>query len=100
MIVSIDNSQISGSTTGIFVNTPNGSSAARLNVNNSTIFNNATGINGTGNFSRTFVNNSAIYRNTTGLVVSAGAQDNSFGNNQLVDNTTPGAFTLPLLTPN
>ena len=99
MIVSIDNSQVSGSTTGIFVNTPNASSAARLMVNNTTISNNTTGLNGTGNFSRTFVANSTIYRNTTGLLISAGAQVSSFGNNQLIDNTTNGAFTLPLLPP-
>ena len=100
MIVSIENSQISGSTTGIFVNTPNASSAARLMVNNTTIAENTTGINGTGNFSRTFVANSTIYRNTTGLLISAGAQISSFGNNRLIDNTTDGAFTLPLLPSN
>jgi hypothetical protein len=99
MIVSIDNSQISGSTTAIFVNTPAGFALARLMVNNATIAYNATGLLGSGALSRTFVANSTIYRNTTGLVINGGAQISSFGDNQLIDNTTNGAFTLPLLTP-
>jgi hypothetical protein len=99
MAVSIDNSQISGSAIGIFVNAPAGFAPARLMLNNTTLAYNSAGLNGTGPGSRSFVANSTIYRNTNGLVIATSGQISSFGNNQLIENTTNGAFTLPLIPP-
>jgi hypothetical protein len=97
VFVSIANSQVSHSTTGIAILTPVGGAAARLMVDRTMITDNTTGMDGNGNFSRTFVSNSTIYRNTTGLLIQFGAQISSFGNNVLIENNTNGAFTAPVL---
>jgi len=100
-MVTIDGSLIAGSIngTGLVVNTPVGGHDATVVVNNSTISGNLTGINGTGNFSRTAVSNTTIFNNGTGISASGGALVQSFVNNRVVLNGAGNTFSAPNLVP-
>jgi len=99
VFVTVEDSQIAQSTTGISMLTPVGGAAARLMVDRSLITDHATGVLSNGNFARIFMSDSTIFKNTTGLSILGGGQINSFGNNRLIENDTNGAFTLPILDP-
>ncbi len=98
-MVTINGTTISGSGTGLVVNTPVGGSDATVNVNSSTIATNTTGINAIGNFARVAVSDTTIFNNGTAISASGGALVQSFVNNRLQLNAAGNAFSLPNLTP-
>jgi hypothetical protein len=97
--VALDNVTLSGSATGLVVTTPVGGSDASVVVSRSTISNNTTGINGSGNFSRTAVSDSTLFNNGTAITASGGALVQSFHDNRLVSNPAGTTFSPPDLTP-
>ena len=99
ILIAIENSQFSGSPTGISINTPAATTSAQLVVNGSLISNNTTGINATGNPNRSRVANSTITNNGTGINATGGAIINSFGTNNLDGNGVDGTFTPPVIDP-
>lgn len=100
IIVAVEDSQFSGSTTGISLNTPPATTSIQLIVNGSLVSNNTgTGISGTGGANRTRVGNSTISGNGTGVAASGGAVINSFGTNLLDGNGSDGTFTPPVIAP-
>jgi hypothetical protein len=100
VFVTVENSQVAQSGTGISLFTPAaGGSDATMAVNNTVIVDNTTGIRAEGNFSRGTVANSTITQNTTGVTILGGAAVNSYGNNRLNANGANGAFTAPNVNP-
>jgi hypothetical protein len=98
-MVTINGTTISGSSAGLVVNTPIGGSDVNVNVNSSTISNNVTAIDSTGNFARVAVSDTTIFNNTTAISSIGGSLVQSFGNNRLQLNAGGTAFNLPNLTP-
>ena len=95
-IVLIDDTTVTASTNGISVNSP--SSSVAVAVMNSNISNNSgIGITANGGTAQMQVGNSTISGNSTGVQQGGGAVINTFGNNRVVSNAAPGAFTLPAL---
>jgi hypothetical protein len=96
----IENSQISQSDTGMTLVTPAGGADARLAANNVTVSDNTTGLLVNGNFAKMLVSNSAIVINGIGVSALAGGSIYTLGNNRLQENTTNGAFTVPVVPSN
>jgi len=99
ILVAIEDSQFSGSPTGILINTPAATTSAQMVVNNSLISNDTTGISASGGTNRTRVANSTITNNGTGISATGGAIINSFGTNNLDGNGVDGTFTPPVIDP-
>jgi hypothetical protein len=94
IVASIDDSEISGSATGVSVFTPAGTTSAAAMIANSTVSNNASfGIIGFGTGATARVGLTTITGNGTGLLSSSGANLLSYGNNRLNGNGTDGTFT-------
>jgi hypothetical protein len=94
IIVSVSNSTISGSTSGIVANQPAGTAPINVIVTGSTIANNGSfGILASGATTRVRVGSSLIMNNGTAAFSAAGAIVNSYGNNQINNNaTSDGTF--------
>lgn len=96
--VSIEDSQLVGSSNGLVVSTPAGTTSATVMLANSTVSNNSgIGILASGAAARARVGNTTITGNGTGVLFGGGANVNSYGDNRLDGNTTDGAFTAPVI---
>jgi hypothetical protein len=93
VVVSIENSELAGSTLGLTVVATAAASPAAVLVNRSTIFNNSsTGIITNGAGARVRVAGTGISANATGVNPAAGSFINDLGGNVLAGNTTNGSF--------
>ena len=98
VILTIDESVISGNNNGFSVNSLNGTTLATLMVTNSTIAaNTVQGILAGGSGSRLRVGNTTIHANGTGINAGTGATVNTYGDNRNDGNAPDGAFTLPAI---
>ena len=98
IVVSIENSQIGGSTTGVIAASSPGLSFIRVPILNSAIFNNGTGLTAFGSPASIQVGLSTLTANTTPTSQVSGGIVQSYGNNRTDGNTNPAVFTLPNLT--
>jgi hypothetical protein len=98
IIASIENSQISGSTTGMSFFTPGGAALAQFNMFNSTIANNTSfGIIANGPTVTGRMGNNTITNSGFAVQLSNSATVNTFGNNNVIGNSHNGDFTLPVV---
>jgi len=96
--VAIRNSVVAGNTNGIWVTIFNQGIDSMIDIENCIVLHSdsaalvASGniMNGSGIIN---VSNTMIAFNATGLSVGSSGKINSFGNNKLTDNITPGSFT-------
>ena len=95
--VSISNSRMSRNTTGLSVLSPVGTTGLTVEVDNSIIFSNTTGIRSDGGSIQIGVSGTTIQANTSGLVSANGGTIQSWGDNRLIGNAVPGAFNPPAL---
>jgi hypothetical protein len=98
VFVTIDDSEFSGSTNGIVLNTDVGTNPARMMLNGSTVASNSgTGILVGGASSTGRVGNTSIHGNGVGVTFGTGGTLNTYGDNRLDGNNADGAFTLPAI---
>ena len=95
--ISITNSRVAGNVTGLNVLSPAGTTGITMTFVDSVLFNNATAISSNGGTTEVAVGNSTIQGNINGIVTSNGAAVQSYGDNRLISNIVPGAFTPPTL---
>lgn len=89
--ISIRDAMFSGNVTGLQAQ---GTVSARTVIDNAIISDNTNfGIRTAGPNASTFVSNSTISNNGTGVVVNSGSQIVSYGNNRVILNAVPGAFS-------
>ena len=70
--------------------------SAEINVNDTTVSNNGTGISAFTSGSTVRLANVGIFNNTTGISIAAGGTVASFGNTRNAGNATPGAPNLTI----
>jgi hypothetical protein len=93
----LDSVNVSASTNGIWVLTPGGAAGARIQVTNSTLYENGTGLRVDGALAGMRVGNTTVNSNTTGVLTVNGGFMNSYGDNRVDGNTTDGTFTGTIL---
>lgn len=91
--IAITRSRLAGSTTGLSVLSPAGTTGITVSLVDSIVYNNGSGISASGGTTQTFVGNTTIQANVNGIVVANSAPVRSFGDNRLIANNIPGAFT-------
>jgi hypothetical protein len=91
----IDQSSISGSGLGVSIVTA--TSGARIQLTDSLVFNNTTGLQSNGSLAGMRVGNTTITANGTGVSILNSSVINTYGDNRLDGNVTDGAFTQPPL---
>jgi hypothetical protein len=97
VVVAIDESAFVNNGNGIILNVPAATTAGRIMLVGSTVFNNTgTGISAVGGTAFMRVGSSTITSNGTGVSASGGAIINSYGTNRLDANSTDGTFTAPI----
>ena len=94
--IAISRSRLAGSTTGLSVLSPAGTTGITVSLVDSIVYNNGTGISSSGGTTQVAVGNTTIQANTNGLVSALGAPIQSFGDNRLIANNIPGAFSSVL----
>ncbi|MES2986267.1 MAG: right-handed parallel beta-helix repeat-containing protein [Pseudomonadota bacterium] len=95
--VTIDNSQIVGSSRGVAISALSGASAGAILLSNSTVSNNSTaGVLTNGPNAIVRVNNSTVIGNGIGISVNGSSTIGTFGNNRVYGNSDNGAFNLSL----
>jgi hypothetical protein len=100
VVATVTGSRFAHNNAGIVVKAPAGTAAVRLTLTDSIVAQNLNyGITANGPTVSGRVGNTTVTANGTGLVVGGGASLRSYGTNRIDDNTTDGAFTLPLLAP-
>jgi hypothetical protein len=99
--VVIENSQISGSSTGISLIVPAGTNSATLNIADSTIFNNpSTALSANGAGATIRASGNLIVGNGQVTTIAAGGTITSYGDNRTQGNVAAAAFTPPPLVKN
>jgi len=95
IIVSVENSNISGNTNGVVINGPPGSpTAAMMLINSNVSMNSGVGIIASGSQAAIRVGNTTVTGNATGLSFGGSAFGLTYGNNRVVGNTSSdGLFT-------
>ncbi|HEY0627289.1 MAG TPA: hypothetical protein VGD10_11220 [Allosphingosinicella sp.] len=96
--ISITDTQVAGSGTGVSVDSPAGTTGITATVTATLIFNNTTGIAVNGGTTQVAVSNSTLQANLNEFSQTSGGVLQSFGDNRRVGNNVPGTFTPPTLS--
>jgi hypothetical protein len=95
--VDVSRTRVAGSTIGVMVNAPAGTTGITLSLIGSTIFNNGTALSTSGGTTAFVVGGSTITGNITEMSQSGGGTIQSFGDNYRANNNVPGTFGGPLI---
>jgi hypothetical protein len=93
LLVDISNSRLDGSTNGISVITPVGSTFARVNVTSSSVVHNNNGLSVNGGSTLIRASGNLISDNGFGMVFASGGQIFGYGDNVTDGNQNPSSFT-------
>ncbi len=99
LLATIVGSESAGNGTGLQVVAPTGSTGNNVMVTGSAFANNTTGVNADGAFAVIRMGKSNISSNTTGITATNGANNRSYGTNEVNGNITDGTFNGTPLTP-
>ena len=95
--IAITRSRVAGNVTGLNVLSPAATTGITMTFVDSVLLNNSTAISSTGGTTEVAVGNSTIQGHINGIVTANGAAVQSYGDNRLISNIVPGAFTPPTL---